>query len=343
MNKKFLVNSISVFGAIVITLLITILLLVFVGKNPFEVLGLMIGDTFFNGYGFGQMLFKATSLMIVATGLAICFQAAIFNIGAEGNLYFGSFISSVIAVNFGDLPPVILLPFSILAGIGASMIVSLIPPFIKVRKGVSEVITTIMLNFVFIYVVNYFVLNFFAVKATVRMEKVNESLMFMKLSSWVDFLRGSSVNILFFVGLAISLLTYFFLFKTKMGYAIRAVGLNETASRYMGIKVNEIVYLVFLISGGLSSIAGLNFVMGYKGYFEIGFSANIGFTAIAVSLLAKNNPVGIIFSSLLFGFLDYGGLAVNSLVPKEVMFVVQGVVILSIIAVDKIVNRIFQT
>lgn len=343
MSKKFLVNSISVFGAIVITLLITILLFVFVGKNPLEVLGLMIGDTFFNGYGFGQMLFKATSLMIVATGLAICFQAAVFNIGAEGNLYFGSFISSVIAISFVNLPSFILLPFSILGGMVSSMVVSFIPPFIKVKKGISEVITTIMLNFVLIYIVNYFVLNFFAIKATVRMEKVNDSLMFMKLSSLGDFLRGSSVNILFFVAVVISLLTYIFLFKTKIGYAIRAVGLNETASRYMGINVNRIVYLVFLISGGLSSIAGLNFVMGYKGYFEIGFSASIGFTAIAVSLLAKNNPIGIIFSSLLFGFLDYGGLAVNSLVPKEVMFVVQGIVILSIIAVDKIVTRIFQT
>lgn len=342
MKGRFLINSISVFGAIVITLLITILLLVFVGKNPFEVLGLMIGETLFSGYGFGQMLFKATSLMIVATGLAICFQAAIFNIGAEGNLYFGAFISSVIAISLEGLPATILLPFSILGGMGASMIVSLIPPFIKVKKGVSEVITTIMLNFVLIYIVNYLVLNFFAVKATVRMERINDSLMFIKLSDLGSFLRGSSVNILFFVALAVSLLAYFFLFKTKYGYAIRAVGLNETASRYIGVNVNGIIYLVFLISGGLSSIAGLNFVMGYKGYFEIGFSANIGFTAIAVSLLAKNNPLGIIFSSLLFGFLDYGGLAVNSLVPKEVMFVVQGIVILSIIAVDRIVARIFQ-
>lgn len=342
MNRKLLINSVSVSAAILITLLITLLLFTLVGKNPFEVLGLMINDTIFSGYGFGQMLFKATSLMIVATGLAICFQATIFNIGAEGNLYFGSFVSSVIAVSSGNLPPYILLPLSILGGIVASMIVSLIPPFIKIKKGISEVITTIMLNFVLIYIVNYFVLNFFAVKATVRMEKINDSLMFMNLSNWYSFLRGSSVNILFLFGIVISLLAYFFLFKTRLGYAIRAVGLNETASRYMGINVNSIIYLVFLISGGLSSIAGLNFIMGYKGYFEIGFSANIGFTAIAVSLLAKNNPIGIIFSSLLFGFLDYGGLAINSLVPKEIMFVVQGIVILSIIAVDKIVTRIFQ-
>jgi ABC-type uncharacterized transport system permease subunit len=343
MNRRFLINSISVFTSVVITLLITIILLIFIGKNPLEVLALMIGDTLFSGYGFGQMLFKATSLMIVATGLAICFQAAIFNIGAEGNLYFGTFISNVIAVSFRNLSPLILIPYSIIAGMVASMLVALIPPFIKVKKGVSEVITTIMLNFVLIYIVNYFVLNFFAVKATVRMEKVDDSLMFMKLFNLWDFLKGSSVNILFFLGIFIALLAYFFLFKTKLGYEIRAVGLNETASKYMGINVNLIIYLVFLISGALSSIAGLNFVMGYKGYFEIGFSSNIGFTAIAVSLLAKNNPLGIIFSSLLFGFLDYGGLAINSLVPKEVMFVVQGIVILSIIAVDKIVNRIFVT
>jgi len=199
-----------------------------------------------------------------------------------------------------------------------------------------------MLNFIILGIVNYLLLDFFAVKATMRTEKLPDNLMIPKLSEYSGLFQGSSVNLVFFLALIIAVLTYFLIYKTKFGYKLRAVGFNETASKYIGLKINKIIFISFFIGAGLTSLVGLNFIMGYKGYYELGFSNNLGFTAIAVALLAKNNPVGIIFSALLFGFLDYGGLTINQQVPKEIMLVVQALIILSIISIDKIVEYYYK-
>jgi simple sugar transport system permease protein len=166
--------------------------------------------------------------------------------------------------------------------------------------------------------------------------------MIPKFAEFSDLFQGSSVNLTFFVAIILAVLVYIFIYKTKFGYELRAVGFNETASKYIGLKNNKIIILAFFFGAGITSLVGLNFIMGYKGYYELGFTNNLGFTAIAVSLLAKNNPIGIIFAALLFGILDYGGLAINQQVPKEIMFVVQALIILSIISIDKIVEYYYK-
>jgi simple sugar transport system permease protein len=302
----------------------------------------MFEDVFTSGYGIGQTLFKTTPLIICGCGLAICFHASLFNIGAEGQLNAGSFIIGITAIYFSDLPFIILLPLCMLCGFLVSGIFGLIPALIKIKKGVSEVITTIMLNFVIIALVNFFLIDFFAVKATMRTVKIPESLMIPKLSEFSEFFQGSSLNLTFFFALLLAFVVYVFVYKTKFGYEIRAVGFNETASKYIGIKINKIILYSFVIGAGITSFVGINFIMGYKGYYELGFSNNLGFTAIAVTLLAKNNPIGIIFSALLFGILDYGGLAINLIIPKEIMLVVQAVIILTILSIDKLVEWYFN-
>jgi simple sugar transport system permease protein len=175
-----------------------------------------------------------------------------------------------------------------------------------------------------------------------RTEKLADELLIPKLSEYFSLFQGSSLNFTFFIAIILAVAVYFFIYKTKFGYKLRAVGFNDTASKYIGIKNNKIIFIAFFIGAGITSLVGLNFIMGYKGYFELGFSNNLGFTAIAVTLLAKNNPIGIIFSALLFGILDYGGLTVNQQVPKEIMFVVQALIILSIISIDKIVDNYYK-
>ena len=302
---------------------------------------MMFGEVFASGYGFGQTLFKATPLIICGCGLAICFHASIFNIGAEGQLNAGSFVISLVAFYFSNLPFILLLPMCLISGFIVSGILGLIPAMIKIKKGVSEVITTIMMNFVILALINYLLIDFFAVKSTVHTEKISESIMIPKLSEYFELFRGSSINLTFLFALFLALITYNLIYKTSFGYKLRAVGFNETASKYIGLKNNRIILLSFIIGSGITSFVGINFILGYKGYYEFGFSNNIGFTAIAVALLAKNNPIGIIFSAILFGILDYGGLAVNTLVPKEIMFVIQGIVILSILSVNKLVEKYY--
>jgi simple sugar transport system permease protein len=340
-NKKIKANIISISISVALTFLITIIIFLIIGKNPLEVFSMMFADVFGSGYGFGQTLFKATPLIICGCGLAICFHASLFNIGAEGQLNAGSFVIGLIAYYLSGYSFLIAIPLALIGGFVISGLLGLIPAIIKVKKGVSEVITTIMMNFIVLALINFFLIDFFAVKSTVHTEKISDAIMIPKFSDFFPMFRGSSLNLVFIVSIILAFATYYFIYKTKIGYEIRAVGYNETASKYIGIKINKTILLSFFIGAGLTSLVGLNFIMGYKGYYEFGFSNNLGFTAIAVALLAKNNPIGIIFSALLFGFLDYGGLSVNTLVPKEIMFVIQGVVILTILSVDKLVEKYY--
>lgn len=323
------------------TLLITVILLLVIGKNPVEIFSLMFYDVFGSGYGFGQTLFKATPLIICGCGLAICFHASLFNIGAEGQLNAGSFVIALVSYYLSNVSSIIALPVALISGFLTSGIIGLIPAFIKVKKGVSEVITTIMMNFIILALINFLLIDFFAVKSSVHTEKIPDSIMISKFSDIFPLFQGSSLNLVFVLAIVLAIGTYFFIYKTKLGYEIRAVGYNEVASKYIGIKINRIILLSFFIGAGLTSLVGFNFIIGYKGYYEFGFSNNLGFTAIAVALLAKNNPIGIIFSAILFGFLDYGGLSINSLVPKEIIFVIQGIVILTILSVDKLVEKYY--
>ncbi len=342
MNSKVLQNFISISLSIIVTLLLTSLILIVIGKNPFDIFGIIFYEVFASGYGIGQALFKATPLIFCAIGLSFCFHASLFNIGAEGQLNAGTFTMAVVAYYLSPLPVIINIALSLIAGFLVSAFFGFIPAVIKIKKGVSEVITTIMLNFIILALINFLLINYFAVPETVRTEKISDNLFMPKFSELFNLFAGSSLNLSFLIAILLAFISYFLIYKTKFGYKIRAIGFNETASKFMSIKVNKIYLITFLIGSGITSLVALNFVLGYKGYYEFGFSNNIGFTAIAVALLAKNNPIGIIFSAFLFGILDFGGLAVNTFVPKEIMFVIQGIIILSIISVDKIVTYFFE-
>ncbi|MCE1164103.1 MAG: ABC transporter permease [Bacteroidetes bacterium] len=338
MSRKLKANILSISLSLLTTIILTSLLLIIIGKNPITIYGTLISEVFGTGYGLGQALFKATPLIICGLGLALCFQASLFNIGAEGQLNIGAFVMSFVAYNLDDYLGIMVIPVAIAAGFVMSALWGLIPAFLKIKRGVSEVITTIMMNFIALALVNYLLIEFIAVKSTVRTERILDTVFIPKLSDISSVFQGSSANMTFFFAILLAVFMYFIFYKTRYGYEIRSVGLNPTASRYLGVKTNRIILWSFLIGAGITSLVGVNFIFGYKGYYELGFSNNIGFTAIAVTLLAKNNPIGIIFTAFLFGVLDYGGLAVNTLVPKEIMLVFQALVILSILAVDKVVK-----
>jgi len=338
LSRKVKANIISITVSLLVTILLTSLLLTIIGRNPMQIYSMLAGEVFGTGYGFGQALFKATPLIICGCGLALCFQASLFNIGAEGQLNVGAFVMSVIAYTFDDYLGLMVIPAAIAGGFAASALWGLIPAYLKIKRGVSEVITTIMMNFIALALVNYLLIEFLAVKSTVRTEKIMEVAFIPKLSEYSSLFQGSSVNVTFFFAILLAIIMYYVFYRTRFGYEIRSVGLNPVASRYLGVKTNRVILWSFLIGAGLTSFVGINFIFGYKGYYEFGFSNNLGFTSIAVTLLAKNNPIGIIFTALLFGVLDYGGLAVNTVVPKEIMLVFQALVILSILAVDKTVK-----
>ena len=325
--------------AIALSFLVGGIFVLSIGKDPVEIFGNFFTESLGNTYGIGQILFKATPLIFTGLAAAISFRAGLFNIGAEGQSVIGALTTAWVGFTFTSLPAIILMPLCIFAGVAGGALWGAIPGFLKARFGAHEVINTIMMNFIAAALVSYLVNNIFAVPGTVHTPAVSANAELLRLENVSSVFKGSPVNLSLFIALAACALMYYLLWKTRFGYELRTIGLNVHAARYAGINVARSTVLAMATAGGFAGLVGSNFVLGYKHYFELGFSENTGFIGIAVALLAKNNPFAIIFSALLFGILDYGGLAVNTMVPKELVNILQALIIIFVITLTKVFDR----
>jgi simple sugar transport system permease protein len=337
--RKSILTVVPSLLAIALSFLVGAVFILSVGKDPITIFGKFFVESLGNSYGIGQILFKATPLIFTGLAAAISFRTGLFNIGAEGQSVIGAFATAWVGFTFTSLPAPVLLPLSILGGVLGGAVWGAIPGVLKARFGAHEVINTIMMNFIGAALVSYLVNNLYAVQGTVHTPPISPNAELPRLEIVSDVFRGSPVNFSFLIALAACLFMYYLLWKTRFGYELRTIGLNVHAARYGGIDVGKRTVMAMAAAGGFAGLVGSNFVLGYKHYFELGFSENTGFIGIAVALLAKNHPAGIIFSSLLFGILDYGGLAVNTLVPKEIVNILQALIIIFMIALTKLFDR----
>jgi general nucleoside transport system permease protein len=312
-----------------------------IGENPIEIYALMLRESLGTGYGLGQTLFRATPLVFTGLAVALGFRSGLFNIGVEGQLYLGGFAAAMTGIAFAGLPAPLLLPLALLAAALAGALWGAIPGVLKARFGAHEVINTIMLNFIAFALVSYFGRWVFQ-NATVRSATIGSGAELMRLDRWFPALRGSPANLALVLALAAAAAVGVFLFGTRRGYELRAVGLNAPAAEFGGIHVGRTQALAMALSGAVAGLGGANFVLGYKHYFELGFSSGAGYLGIAVALLAANHPAGVIVAALFFGALSAGGLAINQRVPKELVEVLQALVILLAIALRPILERIAQ-
>jgi simple sugar transport system permease protein len=310
-----------------------------IGENPFSIYGLMLHESLFTGYGIGQTLFKATPLIFTGLAVALGFRAGLFNIGAEGQLYLGGFVAGVVGWAAAGLPAVLLLPACMLAAAAAGGLWGAIPGVLKARFGAHEVINTIMLNFIAFALVSYLGRPLF-LTATVRTGDIGSGAELPRLQAFMPALQGSPANTAILVGLLLAVAVGVLLFRTRLGYALRAVGLQASSAEFGGISVGRTQALAMALSGAIAGLGGINFVLGYKHFFELGFSGGAGFLGIAVALLGRNHPAGIILAALFFGALSYGGLVINERVPRELVDVLQGLVILFAISIQQILERI---
>ena len=235
----------------------------------------------------------------------------------------------------------LLLPLALLAaaaaGVGAG---ARCPALLKARFGAHEVINTIMLNFI-AFALASFVGRFVFEPATVRTAAVGRGRGDRRGSACsCPALRGSPVNLSLLLALLAAAATGLLLFGTRLGYELRAVGLNAPAAEYGGVSIGRTQVVAMALSGALAGLGGVNFVLGYKHYFEMGFSAGAGFLGIAVALLGRNHPVGVVVAALFFGALSYGGLVINQRVPKELVDVLQALVILLAISAQVVMERL---
>lgn len=309
-----------------------------IGEDPVAVWSLLFREALGTGYGIGQTLFKATPLVFTGLAVALGFRAGLFNIGVEGQLYLGGFAAGLAGLALAGLPGPLPLLGCALAAALAGGAWGAIPGALKARFGAHEVINTIMLNFVAFALVSYLGRPHFQFES-VRTAELPAGAWIPRLDTLVPALRGSPANLALPIGAALAVAVGLFLFRTRRGYELRAVGLNPPAAEYGGIAVGWAQLLALALSGAIAGLGGLNFVNGYKHWFELGFSGGAGFLGIAVALIGRNHPAGVVAAALFFGALSYGGLVVNQRVPKELVEVLEGIVILFAISAQQLAER----
>ncbi len=316
-----------IFGAIV--------LLVF-GVNPLEAYRVMIEGSLGSGYALSETLVKAIPLMLTGLGVSIAFRMLFWNIGAEGQLAMGGIAAAYIALFWADrLPGPLVLPLMFVAGVLAGAVWGLIPAFLRAVLGVNEILTTLMMNYIAILLVEYLYLGpwrdpqGYGFPGTAQFPQV----------AWLPRLTGR-VHLGLIFALLAAVLVWFVLTRTRWGYEIQVIGENPRAARYSGINIGFNILLVMLLSGGLSGLAGMAEVAGISRRLYQGLTVGYGYTAIIVAWLANLNPWGILFVAFLMGALLVGGdqLQVAMGLPAAVALVLQGAILFFVLGGSIFVN-----
>ena len=309
-----------------------------IGGSPIETYRLLVGSALWWPDGIGYTLFLATPLIFTGLAVAVAFRAGLLNIGAEGQLYVAAFATAWVGIVFGTLPGAVLIPMCVVAAIAAGAIWGAIPGVLKARFGSHEVINTIMMNFIAVALASYFTQYHYKTPGDPIMETapIGANAHIARLGRFVPgFPERVPLNVAFLLALLCCVLVYLFLWHTTWGYEIRATGSNPAAAEYGGISIRKQIIVAMALSGGLAGMAGINEVLGYRYRYYDGFSDNYGFTGIAVALLGRNHPVGVVLAALLFGTLMRGGIPVDAFtehVTKDIVQILQATIILFVAA-----------
>lgn len=357
-SRRFLWWQVATpFLAILFASFIGSLIMLAIGKNPLMVYAEMFSFSFGRIDSVGTILFRATPLIFAGLACAISFRINLFNIGVEGQYLIGATAASIVGFSLKGLPAFIHLPLVILAAMAGGVLWAWLPAYLRVKRGVHEVISTIMMNYVAFSLMHWLIANVFLDKSQVigvggygsprvRMPVIEASARIPTMHSFfahfgINFPKYVYVNWLLLVGIALAAVLFYVIWRTPFGYEIRAVAQNPHAAEAAGINAKQVMFRTFLISGAIAGLVGLSDLLAFFGYLDIDFPRGRGFDGIAVALLGKNDPFGVIIGAVLFGFLSRGaeGVQVFAGVPAEVITIIQGVMILSIVVAYEIVAR----
>jgi general nucleoside transport system permease protein len=328
--------------ALLVAAVVGDILILSFGQNPGTVYRLLFEGTWGNAYGLGQVLYKTTTLTFTGLAVALGLRAGLFNIGAESQLAAGGFLAGMVGLLLpAGMPALLTLPVYIVAAALGGGIVGGVPGVLKAKFGAHEVITTIMLNFIVLALLNYLVAAHLKVEGTLHTKEIGAGAL-PRLSEYVAAFHGSAANVVLFIAIAAAIVAWWYLFRTRSGFELRATGLQPEAAEYGGVKVNTVWLRALTLSGAVAGIGGLNFVLGYKHYYEDAFASGSGFLGIAVAIVGRNHPIGVILAALVFATMSQGGLAVNAVVPKQIVDVLQAVVIIAVAASVPEVRRLLR-
>lgn len=336
-SRKQIENLWRPIAGLIFGIAVCLLLTSFAGENPVQILKILMKSSLGSAYDFGLTLFYTTSLIFTGLSVAVAFHAGLFNIGAEGQLTVATMAAAASGIVFKDLG----LPWAPLLATAAALVVGglwgFIPGLLKVWRGSHEVVVTMMMNFIAAGLTSYLVVAVFQNPESQNPETspVGAAFLFKDYDPVAKILTESPANLSLLIALGMCVLLHFVLNKTRFGFELKATGQNETASSFAGISVAKIKILALTWAGIFAGLVATNEILGSAGKFRIGFSADYGFVGIAVALLARNHPLGIIASSLLFGILQKGtadlDIETNS-ITRDFSKIMQAVIILSVIA-----------
>jgi ABC-type uncharacterized transport system permease subunit len=335
-------------GALAIALVLGSILIVLYGENPLTVYASILDASFGSTTGLGYVLASATPLIFSGLAVAVCFKAGLFNIGVEGQYLVGMVGAAFAALYLPpDLPGFLLVPAILIAAMLGGLLWAAIPALLKVKTGAHEVVTTIMLNGVagsFVaWAINY-PLRFVpppGQNVDLRSRNFPTQGLVGDLGQYFGVSGGAHLSWLIFLALAAAAVTWFVLRRTRLGYEARAVGATPGSARAAGIRIDSTQVRLFLISGALAGLAGMQQILADKGYLPQNYIAQVGFTGISVAFLGQNNPIAIVFAAILWGILSRGetALQITSSVPREFIIILQSILILSVVITYLIARR----
>ena len=328
--------------AVVGALLIGVLLLWLLGKSPIEGYGAMVQGAFGSVSGVAQTLTKATPLLLVALGICIAFRGGVINIGGEGQIIVGALAATAVAVTLDTWPGWLLLPSTLVVGALAGAVWGGIAGVLKARLNVNEILTTVMLNQIALQGMNYLLrgpmLDPEQIKAGTN---IPQSAALPEQVWLVRLIPRTQLHSGLILAIVLAVLVYLLLWRTTIGYRIRAVGLNANAARYAGIPVRSYLALSMILSGAFAGLAGAVEVMGVHHRMLEGLSGGYGFSGIVAALFGKLHPLGAIPAAFLFGSLLVGADRMQRAiqVPNALIIALQGLVVLFVVASDYYVRR----
>ena len=331
------------------------LVILAIGEDPIAALKLMIDGALGSTYGWGYTLYYATNFMFTGLAVSVAFHARLFNIGGEGQAMLGG-LGVALACLFIPWPhwSLGLLGAIVLAG-AFGAIWAAVPAYLQAKRGSHIVITTIMFNFIAAAVLNYMLVNVLRPQgamdpATARFPEAVHlpSLHDILAPIGSSFSKAAPANVSLLVAIIACVLVWLLIWRTKLGYEIRAYGHSESAAKYAGISPVKITMIAMTISGALAGMMAINNVMGEAERLVLNATEGAGFIGIAVALMGRSHPLGVFIAAILFGFLYQGGaeLALWTSIPRELIVVIQALVILFTGALDNMVRmpleRIFR-
>lgn len=332
---------------LILAFILSMLMVLATGHDPMEALKLMVSGALGSTYGWGYTLYYATNFIFTGLAVAVAFHASLFNIGGEGQAAIGGLGVALVCL-FIPWPhwTIALLAATAAAGLFGALW-ALIPAYLQAKRGSHIVITTIMFNFIAASLLNYVLVNQLRPKgsmdpATAKFPEPAHlpSLGEILNSFGIPFAKGTPANVTLLVALAACVFVYFLIWRTRLGYQLRAFGKSQPAAVYAGINPVKITIITMMISGALAGLMAINNVMGEAERLILGSVEGAGFIGIAVALMGRSHPIGILFSALLFGALYQGGaeLGLWTSIPRELVIVIQALVILFTGALDNMVR-----